>query len=146
MDLRDPERERVDRSDQVVVGWALLAATIFALVFSLRDVARSLGRPGAAPDGYGLEIVVFALSPWLLWLGGRLARGHYARRALFPPWGLVLVGAGLLALAPVLQRWAPPGDLRLLSFLLPLGVGALTLGLQRWWRARASTPSRGDGA
>ena len=128
-----------------VVGLALCV-----LVFEkLRRVRKRVSRPGAwdqaTPVSVLLAVVTLgALGSGIAWvLGGSLALG---------PWGLLNlhIGLGLLLVLVVAihlyHRWRPPqrsdfeGRRAVLSYLLLVGVGALTWRLQSVFNEWVNTP------
>jgi len=143
LDLLDPERERIDRTRQAIVGWCLIVATALALAAVALDTFRIIRGQARWDTDWPAAALLVALAPWLFWIGWRLANGYLDTGALLPPWGLIFAGLSMEGLAVVIHQWVPQ-DPRPLGWLVLPGVGAVVLGLQRWWRARSLGRSQRD--
>ena len=136
MDLLDPERERIDRTRQAIVGWCLIVATALALAAVALDAFRIIRGQARWDTDWPAAALLVALAPWLFWIGWRLANGYLDTGALLPPWGLICAGLSMEGLAVVVHQWVPQ-DPRPLGWLVLPGVGAVVLGLQLAHRPKA---------
>ena len=139
MDLLDPERETVDRTGQTIIGWCLIVATAIAVAAVLLDRFRAVAGHAVWDPEWLVAALFLVLAPWLFWIGWRLISGRLDMRALLPPWGLILAGLSMEALAIIAHQQVPE-DPRPLGWLVLPGLGALILGLRRWRQHRHLRP------
>ena len=130
MGLWHPERDRVDRSDQTVAAFLLLAATLVALAAIVVDVVRALRGQSLWLADWAATALLLILTPWLLWTSWRLATGRLDTGPLLPAGGLILAGLTMEALALLFYIWTPE-DRRAVKWLVVPGIGAVVLGLRR---------------
>ena len=121
-----------DRLSQAIGGIILLAFTVFADIYAIRDFVwlfKSVRLQYVEP---AFSAAVLAISPWLFLVSYRLVSGGYEHRDLFSPIALVLLGAGLCAVG-VLGWRSDFFDARSAYGVVAIGVGAVSLG---WYRVR----------
>ena len=125
------------RTAQVFIGVLLLAFTIFADFYAVRDfvwIHEHIRLHDVEPASSG---VVLAITPWLALLSYRLITGAYEHRDLLSPLALIVLGIGFLVAGVLAWRsgffprnfYAGKAIIGTLAF----GVGAASLG---WYRAR----------
>jgi len=135
-DREAPQFRTASRVAQAVAGIFLLAFTVFADVYAIRDFVWFFERVRLQYVEPTFSGGVLALSPWLLLVSYRLITGAYEHRDLFSPVALIILGAGLCTVG--LLGWRSEFfDTRSAYGVVTLGVGAVSLG---WYRARRHDP------
>jgi hypothetical protein len=124
------------RLSQGIAGIILLAFTVFADIYAIRDFVWFFERVRLNYIEPAFSGGVLAISPWLLLVSYRLITGGYEHRDLFSPIALIVLGAGLCAVG-VLGWRSEFFDTRSAYGVVATGIGAVSLG---WYRARRSDP------
>jgi hypothetical protein len=123
------------------VGVLLLAGTLFADFYAVRDFVWISERIRLQYVEPVLSGAVLAATPWLVLLSYRLITRAYEHRDLFSPLALILLGFGFVGAGVLGWRSGFFGSEFVagkgLIGILALGAGAVSLG---WYRARRRQP------
>ena len=125
------------RRSQVLIGLLLLAFTVLADIYAVRDFVWIFERIRLQYVEPALSGAVLGITPLLALVSYRLITGAYEHRDLLSPLALILLGVGFIVAGMV--AWYSgffTGMLfggRALIGMLAFGAGAASLG---WYRAR----------